>query len=63
MGVLGELVHVHIEWMDGFEIDIEAAAEPVVYEGVLRIQRYDSSKPGFVGRKISYPVANIRSWE
>lgn len=61
--VVGTRVVVHIEWMDGNEADIEAAAEPVVHDGVLRIQRYDAEAAGFVGRKVNYPVASIRSWE
>ena len=56
-------VVVHVEWMDGVIQDIEAAYEPVVHEGVLRIQRYDPLHPSKAGKPVSYPVANIRSWE
>lgn len=62
--VLGSrAVSVHIEWMDGQTADIEAAADPTVHEGVLRIQRYDPKHPSKAGKCISYPVANIRFWE
>jgi hypothetical protein len=62
-GLAGTRQLVQIEWMDGKTATVEAAAEPVVTGGVLRIQQWEQDGPGHIGRTVNFPVANIRSWE